>query len=75
MAIHWVNLSMASCGSLVLGGICRSVSPCETARISRLSLGLPGTIAGPASPPLSSPARVSSCSSPLALPAFWLWHL
>ena len=39
----------------------------------RLSSGLPGTMAGPDSPPVSQPGRLSSCSSPLSFFAVAEW--
>ncbi len=41
---------------------------------SRLSSGLPGTTAGPESPPASTPARVSSRSPPLSALALGEWQ-
>ena len=47
-------------GSLVLGGIFSSSCVCATACTSRLSSGLPGTMAGPVVPPSSMARRLSS---------------
>jgi len=60
---HASKSAMTAAGSLPSFGIFTSPS-WRRALISRLSLALPGTIAGPVSPPLSSPSRVSSSSPP-----------
>ena len=49
-------------GSLALGGILSSSWVCSTAWTRRLSAGLPGTTAGPLSPPLRIASRLSSRS-------------
>ena len=49
---------MTFLGSFFFGGILSVV--CSSASISRLFLTFPGTTAGPVSPPLRIPARVSS---------------
>ncbi len=43
--------------------------------ISRLSSGLPGTTAGPVSPPLRRPSRLSTSRPPLSFSAVLEWHL
>ncbi len=69
---HWVSAAISPSVSLwFLGGIFRS-PVCITAWISRLLSGLPGTIAGPESPPLRMPARESSRSPPISSD---VWHL
>ena len=56
------------------GGIFSSPR-CSTASMIRLSRGLPGTAAGPLSPPLSTSARPARLSPPRVLPAPWhFWH-
>ncbi len=70
---------MTASGSFPFGGIWRS-SPSYFSDLSSVpSAGLPGTIAGPVSPPFSSPAFVSSFSPPLSFfcpsPASAEWHL
>ena len=54
-----------------LGGICRSLSTLRTALMSRLSSGLPGTTAGPESPPAAQPARLSSRKPPRCFSGPW----
>src|SRR4051812_15031175 len=67
---------MIASGSLPAGGIW--VSPSYlSALISKLSAGRPGTTAGPLSPPLRSPSRLSSNSPPLSFLIFAAsaeWH-
>ena len=64
---------MAGSGSLPFGGIFSSACECETAWISRLSSGLPGTPPGPLSPPLSTASRLSSRKPDDCF--FGPWHL
>src|SRR5688572_29072838 len=65
--------SATTCGgSACLGGICtNSFSSCLMAIESRLPSASPGVTAGPLSPPLNTPSRVSSRKPPLALVGPW----
>jgi hypothetical protein len=56
---HASRSAIAEPGNFVFG-IFKSLSTCRTALSSRLSFGLPGTSAGPLTPPSSSPARLST---------------
>ena len=73
-ATHRVSCSISFAPSFILGGIFRSpVWP--TAFSSRLSPGLPGTTAGPLSPPFSTAARPVRLSPPLVFLSPWHdWH-
>src|SRR5262245_44243998 len=57
--------------SLSLGGISRSFFACITACRRSDSAGLPGTTAGPASPPLMAASRESRRRPPLTLSGPW----
>ena len=56
------------------GGIWSESSVYRIAVISRLSSGLPGTTAGPVSPPLRRPSRLSTSRPPLIFVALFEWH-
>ena len=74
---HSVSAAISAADSLPPfsgGGICRSSSWYRMALIRRLSSGLPGTIAGPLSPPFSQPSRVSKARPPLVLPLALEWQ-
>ena len=66
MSTHFSKSATTASGSLPFGGICTSPAAYRSVLTSRLSAAFPGTIAGPLSPPLSSPSRVSSRSPPLS---------
>src|SRR4029453_544921 len=65
ISTHFVKSAIISAESCCLGGISRP-SSCFKAEIIRLLATLPGTTAGPCSPPLRIPSRVSSRSLPLS---------
>src|SRR6516164_2369558 len=74
--IHIAKSFSTAADNFPVGGICKSPS-CRRAFSSKLSLGLPATSAGPDSPPLSSPALLSSRRPALSLPFFFAaseWH-
>ena len=78
ISTHFVRSAITSSASLCFGGICVSGSLQRTAFTSRLSSGLPGTTAGPVSPPASTPSRVSRKNPPFSLPSACAsaeWHL
>jgi hypothetical protein len=75
MSTHVARSAMTSGGSISLGGI--FVFSWRTAWTSRLSFDLPGTTAGPVSPPARTPSRLSSRRLPLSflfLRASSEWH-
>ena len=53
---HFVSAATAASGSFPFGGIRSTPAAPRTAFNNRLASGLPGTIAGPASPPVCQPA-------------------
>ena len=61
-------------GSFPLGGIDTSGSVKLRAVMSRLSPGLPGTMTGPETPPLSNPSLVSSTRLPFGAGILELWQ-
>ena len=70
LGVFLVKLKLA-----FFGGIFKSLSSCEMAVSSRLSSGLPGTTAGPRSPPFRVASRESSKRFPSGVPLFAEWHL
>src|SRR6185295_11939710 len=66
---HWVRSAICSAGSFPFGGMRSSTFLYETASTSRLLSRLPGTRAGPVSPPLSAASRLSSRRPPFSLVA------
>ena len=63
------SAAIRSSGSAPVGGMSNG-RPCSRCT-SALSPGRPGTIAGPLSPPASSPVRLSSRNPPNPVPAAW----
>ncbi len=65
MRTHSCSAWMASSGSERFGGILRSLWDPVMARMRRLVFGLPGTTAGPESPPVSNDCLLSKVRPPL----------
>jgi len=73
-AIHFSKSATTSSDSLDLGGILSVASVCLIAFRSRLRRTSPETMAGPVSPPLRMPSRVSRSRFPFSFLDSSEWH-
>src|SRR5689334_1285378 len=73
-AIHFSKSAITAALSFCFGGILRASSTCLSALRSRLLFTSPGTTAGPLSPPLRMPLRVSRIRPPRIFLAVVAWQ-